>query len=148
MPVSRMKLAVTIKKMSMMNVTSSIGVRLISFSSSGVLTAAMCLRMTTLNLASVVHRHLVFENGDAALCLPVQNCDQEYARQCTDHAGHRRNRRHRHAGGHRPRITRPVERHDLEDRDHARHGPEQTEQRDRKSTRLNSSHVKISYAVF
>src|SRR5690606_40688039 len=31
---------------------------------------------------------------------------------------------------------------------HAQHGAQAFDQRDRKSTRLNSSHVKISYAVF
>src|SRR3712207_7696853 len=37
---------------------------------------------------------------------------------------------------------------DVADRDHARGGAELLRRRDRKSTRLNSSHANISYAVF
>src|SRR5215475_14856613 len=44
---------------------------------------------------------------------------------------------------HEPLVVR---RHRLGARDRRRHRPEA--RRDRKSTRLNSSHVKISYAVF
>ena len=45
MPLARMNVDVTMKKINMMNTTSSIGVRLISFSSSSCLMELKCLRI-------------------------------------------------------------------------------------------------------
>src|SRR2546430_7727212 len=57
-------------------------------------------------------------------------------------SGARPRRDHERAGARRPRGGGATAREDAEDRPRRRQG------RDRKSTRLNSSHSQISYAVF
>src|SRR3712207_7834467 len=59
------------------------------------------------------------------------------------HQNHRGRERHR--AGHQPR---PRDGHALGDERGARDGPTRPTREDRKSTRLNSSHANISYAVF
>src|SRR5436305_11226015 len=60
--------------------------------------------------------------------------------------------RSRHGHEARVRVERHRPQHGMDDdedqRLHAETEPEQRQRQDRKSTRLNSSHVRISYAVF
>src|SRR6056297_2802078 len=116
MPVCLMKVAVTMKKINMMNTTSSMGVRLMSDSSSVLENRLICLRMSA--SGSVVRGQVILEQFGFEVDLPLQDGASDNPGERRDHSGHGRNGRHGDTGRHGACIA-ALSSHRVEDGDHA-----------------------------
>src|SRR6056297_4175155 len=140
MPVSFTKEVVTMKKISMMNTMSSIGVMLISASSSCRFSR---LRIACSAAASVVDQHLL-EALDFLAGPPFEIGGQIETGQRRHQTGHGRDGGRRDAAGHQARVAGAGECHHVEDEDHAGHGAQQAEQRQDRHQRLDHQDIAVT----